>query len=127
MEDINDLSYKILGCVYDVHSKLGPGLLESTYEICLEFELKKAGFAVQRQLILPIMYGDVKIDAGYRLDLLVESRVILELKAVEKILPIHEAQLMTYLKLSGLELGLLLNFNVQRMQHGISRKIMSQL
>lgn len=118
------MTYKIIGCVYKVHSALGPGLLESSYEICLEHELLKAGLHVERQKALPIVYDNIKLDAGYRIDLLVNNQVILELKAVDEIAPIHQAQLMTYLKLSDLTLGLLLNFNVQDMKKGIKRIIM---
>lgn len=124
MEMINDLTYDIIGCAFKVHSQLGPGLLESTYEVCLEYELGKAGRVVERQKPLPVMYHDVRLDAGYRIDMLVDYQVILELKAVEAIAPIHQAQLMTYLKLSGYGLGLLLNFNVTDMKKGIKRMIM---
>jgi GxxExxY protein len=122
--ELNDLTYKIIGCVYKVHSELGPGLLESTYEICLEHELLKANLQVEKQKGLPVIYDDIKLDAGYRIDLLVNKQVILELKAVDELAPIHQAQIMTYLKLSGLKLGLLLNFNVKDMKHGIKRIIM---
>lgn len=122
--ELNDLTYEIIGCVYKVHSELGPGLLESTYEICLEHELLKVGLKVDRQKLLPVIYNDIKLDAGYRIDLLVNELIILELKSVDEIAPIHKAQLMTYLKLSGLKLGLLLNFNVQDMKKGINRIIM---
>ena len=122
--EINDLTYKIIGCVYKVHSALGPGLLESTYEVCLEHELRKADLYVERQKPLPVVYDDIKMEAGYRIDLLVEGRVLLELKSVEAIEPIHKAQVMTYLKLSGLKLGLLLNCNVVDMKKGITRIIM---
>ena len=124
MTELNDLTYLIIGCVYKVHSELGPGLLESTYEICLEHELRKAGLKVEKQVLLPVIYDSIKLDAGYRIDLLVEDSVILEIKAVNEVAPIHKAQLMTYLKLSGLTLGLLLNFNVQDMKKGINRMIM---
>lgn len=124
MEELNQLSYDIIGAVYKVHRNLGPGLLESTYEVCLEYELLKNGFKVERQRALPVIYENVKLDAGYRIDLLVESCVILELKSVDVIAPIHKAQIITYLKLSGLKLGLLLNFNVQDMKTGINRIIM---
>jgi GxxExxY protein len=122
--ELNDLTYKIIGCVYKVHSELGPGLLESTYEICLEHELLKAGLSVERQKVLPVVYDEIILDAGYRIDLLVNNQVILELKAVDEMAPIHTAQVMTYLKLSGLKLGLLLNFNVKDMKQGIKRIIM---
>lgn len=122
--EVNDLTYTIIGCIYKVHSELGPGLLESTYEVCLEHELLKAGLVVERQKPLPVIYDEIKLEAGYRIDLLVDKRVILELKAVDEIAPIHIAQVMTYLKLSGLKLGLLLNFNVRDMKKGIKRIIM---
>lgn len=121
---LNDLTYTIIGCVYKLHSELGPGLLVSTYEVCLEHELLKAGLCVKRQKALPIVSDDIKLNAGYRIDLLVNSAVILELKAVDEVNPIHTAQVMTYLKLSGLKLGLLLNFNVKDMKKGIKRIIM---
>jgi GxxExxY protein len=124
MEPLNELTYKIIGCAYKVHAALGPGLLESAYEICLEHELLKAGLKTERQFPLPVVYDNLKMDVGYRIDLLVEGKIILELKAVEEIAPIHKAQLMTYLKLSGLKLGLLLNFNVKDMKKGITRIIM---
>jgi len=122
--ELNDLTYRIIGCVYKVHSELGPGLLESTYEVCLEYELLKADLKVERQKALPVVYDDIELDAGYRVDLLVNDEIILEIKAVKEIDPIHKAQLMTYLKLSGLTLGLLLNFNVRDMKKGINRVIM---
>lgn len=104
-----------------VHSALGSGLLESAYEVCLAHELNKHGLDVKRQLALPVLYDGLKLDAGYRLDLLVENCVIVELKAVEKIIPVHTAQLLSYLKLSGCKLGYLLNFNVMHMRDGIKR------
>ncbi|MEX2592561.1 MAG: GxxExxY protein [Anditalea sp.] len=124
MENLNNLSYQIIGAIYKVHGELGPGLLESAYEVCLEYELLKSGLTIERQKTLSVMYNEIKLDAGYKIDLLVENSIILELKAVEEIAPIHKAQLMTYLKLSGLKLGLLLNFNVQDMKKGIKRIIM---
>ena len=122
--ELNDISYKIIGCAYQVHSNLGPGLLESTYEVCLEYELRNIGLKVERQKALPVIYDEVRLDAGYRIDLLVENQVIIELKAVEAIHPVHKAQLMTYLKLSKRKLGLLLNFNVEDMKKGINRIVM---
>lgn len=124
IEHLNSLSYQIIGCVFKVHRELGPGLLESTYEICLEYELMKNQIKVERQVLLPVVYDSVRLDAGYRIDLLVENSIILELKAVEAIAQIHRAQLMAYLKLSELKLGLLLNFNVTDMKTGIHRIIM---
>jgi GxxExxY protein len=124
MDYLNSLSYEIIGAAYQVHSELGPGLLESTYEVCLEYELIKRGFKVERQKALPVIYDDKKLDAGYRIDLLVEDSIIVELKSVAAIEPIHKAQIMTYLKLSELSLGLLLNFNVTDMKKGINRFVM---
>ena len=124
MENLNLLSYEIIGAAYHVHTELGPGLLESTYEVCLEYELIKRGFTVERQKLLPINYDGKKIDAAYRIDLLVEDSILLELKAVSEIESIHKAQVMTYLKLSGKKLGLLLNFNVSDMKRGVNRFIM---
>lgn len=104
-----------------VHTKLGPGLLESAYEACLAYELRQRGLQVATQVSLPISYEDVQLDAGYRIDLLVESQVIVELKAVEKMIPLYDAQLLSYLKLSGNKIGLLINFNVMRLKDGIKR------
>ncbi len=104
-----------------VHSALGPGLLESVYEACLAYELGRRGLDVERQLQLPIRYGDMTLDAGLRLDLVVERSVVVELKSVDALLPIHSAQLLTYLKLGNYPIGLLLNFNVVRMKDGIKR------
>ena len=115
---LNDISYKIIGAAFRVHKELGPGLLASTYEVCLEYELSLAGFLVERQKILPVIYRNIELDAGYRIDLLIENQIILEIKTLEEIVPKHRAQLMTYLKLSGLKLGLLLNFNVVDMKKG---------
>jgi GxxExxY protein len=124
MEKLNQITYEIIGAAYKVHSTIGPGLLESAYEVCLEYELLKKGFKVERQKPLPVINEDVKLDAGYRIDLLVEDDVIVELKAVEEIAPIHQAQIMTYLKLSDRKLGLLMDFNVTNMKKGIKRIIM---
>ena len=121
---LNDITYKIRGCLFKVHSTLGPGLLEKTYELCLAYELQQAGLNFRTQVELPIRYGDVLIDGGYRLDFLVEDKVIVELKSVEALEPIHTAQLITYLKLSKKELGLLVNFNVMDMKKGIHRIIL---
>lgn len=101
---------------------MGPGLLESAYEVCLEHELRKAGLKVERQVPLPVTYDGIKLNCGYQLDLLVEGKIIIELKAIESIMPIHEAQLLTYLKLTGLKLGLLINFNVALLKNGIKRR-----
>ena len=120
MEETN-LGEIILGCAMKVHSALGPGLLESTYEACLAHELTKAGLTVARQVALPVRYDGIELDAAYRIDLLVNDSVIIELKVVEKLMPIHSAQLFSYLKLSERKLGYLLNFNVVHMRDGIKR------
>jgi GxxExxY protein len=120
---LNEISGEIVDASITVHKALGPGLLESAYEACLRYELQKRGLKVEHQVGLSVIYDDVKIDVGYRLDLLVEGAVIVELKAVEKIAPIHEAQLLSYLKLSGKKLGLLINFNVVLLKDGIKRMV----
>lgn len=120
-DEINSITEAIIGAAIAVHRELGPGLLESAYEACLEFELESRGFAVQRQLELPVHYRGVKVDAGFRIDLLVNRLVVVELKAVEKLERIHEAQLHTYLRLTGLHAGLLMNFNVVRLVDGLKR------
>ncbi|MDP3483753.1 MAG: GxxExxY protein [Sulfuricella sp.] len=112
---------QIIAEAMKVHSALGCGLLESAYEVCLAYELEKNGLEVKRQVALPVVYDGLKLDAGYRLDLLVGDCVIVELKAVEKLAPIHTAQLLSYLKLSGHKLGFILNFNVIHMRDGIKR------
>ncbi|MFM2307284.1 MAG: hypothetical protein RLZZ367_1953 [Bacteroidota bacterium] len=124
--ELNELSYKVIGCAYKVHTTLGPGLLESTYQTCLEFELLNEGLKVEREKALPVVYKGVKLEAGYRIDLLVEDKLIIEIKAVDAIIPVHEAQVMTYLKLSGKKLALLLNFNVIDMKKGINRVILKE-
>ena len=121
---LNNISYQIIGAAFRVHKELGPGLLESTYEVRLEYKLSLAGFLVERQKILPVIYRNIELDAGYRIDLLIENQIILEIKTVEEIVPNHRAQLMTYLKLWGLKLCLLLNFNIVDMKKGLSRVIM---
>ena len=117
----NTLSGEVIGAAMKVHSALGPGILESAYEACLHFELKQRGIQVDSQVVLPILYYGHRIDTGYRIDLLVESSLIVELKAVESISKIHKTQLLSYLKLSDLRLGLLINFNVPRLKEGICR------
>lgn len=107
-----------------VHKALGPGLLESAYEHCLAYELVSRGAAVQRQVALPIVYGDAKLDAGYRLDLVVNGAVVIEIKSIDALAPIHDAQLLTYLKLSGLRIGLLINFNVVLLKQGLKRLVL---
>ena len=121
MMDINKLSSRIIGAAIEVHKALEPGLLESTYEECICHELSIGGLSLERQKPLAVRYKGINLDCGYRLDVVVEDAIILELKSCEKIDPIHKAQLLTYLKLSGFKLGLLLNFNVTLMREGIVR------
>ena len=123
MEDKDALTGRIIECAIKVHRELGPGLLETAYEKCLCYELKKAGFVVESQVEMPVVYKQVEIDCGYRLDVVVNRQVILELKTVERLLPIHEAQLLTYLKLAKIRRGLLLNFNVPYLKDGIKRMV----
>ncbi len=120
-ERANGISQQIIGAAIAVHRELGPGLLESAYEACLKYELKEAGLEVESQVAQPVIYKGLGLECGYRLDLLVENLVIVELKAVEALLPIHEAQLLTYLRLRHLWLGLLINFNVPVLKQGIKR------
>jgi GxxExxY protein len=122
--ELNQLSKKIIGCAIEVHKHLGPGLLESAYEECLCHELKLQRIAFERQKELPVKYKGLSLDCAYRLDVVVEKCILLELKAVQEIDPIYEAQLLTYLKLSGLKLGLLINFNVTVLKDGIRRMVM---
>ena len=117
----NEIATKIIGAAIEVHKQLGPGLLESTYESCLVYELKQMGLEVQQQVALPVIYKEVKLDAGYRIDVLVENKVIIEIKSVEALADIHTAQLLTYLKLKDLKLGLLINFNEVLLKNGIKR------
>ena len=119
--NINELSGKVIGCAIEVHRVLGPGLLESTYEQCLAREFSLVGIPFQLQGPLPVQYKGIKLDCGYRVDFLVDERLLLELKAVDKIAAIHEAQLLTYMKLANIELGLLVNFNVELLKKGIKR------
>jgi GxxExxY protein len=123
MKDLNQISGEIVDAAIKVHSALGPGLLENAYRCCMLHELTKRGLKVVPEMILPVIYDGVRIDVGYRLDLIVEDCVIIEAKSVQKLIPIHEAQLLTYLKLSGVKVGLLMNFNVLRMKEGIKRLI----
>jgi GxxExxY protein len=122
-ERLNGITEGIIGAAIEVHRALGPGLLESAYEGCLAFELAERGFKVERQKALPIFYKSVRIDCGYRLDLLVEESVIVEIKAVAAFAPIHKAQLLSYLRLSRCKVGLLINFNVEVLRDGIKRLV----
>ena len=121
----NRVSGAIVASAFAVHQALGPGLLESVYEQCLAFELETRGLAISRQVALPVVYRDRRIEAGFRLDLVVENLVVVEVKAAERLLPIHDAQLLTYLKLAGFQLGLLINFNVPAIRDGIKRLVSS--
>jgi GxxExxY protein len=122
--DFDELSNRVIGCAIEVHRYLGPGLLESAYEQCLAYELSRQQIAFQLQHALPVQYKDVRLDCGYRIDILVENRLIIELKSVEKLLGIHEAQLLTYLKLAEIKIGLLINFNVTKLKEGIKRFVL---
>ena len=119
--DINNITGQIVDAAMKVHTALGPGLLESAYEACLAHELKKRGFSIERQKEMPVEYDGILIDIGYRLNLLVNDKVVVELKAVSEVAPIHEAQILSYLKLGKKPIGLLINFNVQRLKDGIKR------
>lgn len=121
--EVNKITETIIGCAIEVHRHLGPGLLESTYEECLFYELLNADLFAERQKPVPVVYKEVKLECGYRMDLLVENSVIVELKTVDAINPVHEAQLLTYMKFSNKRLGLLLNFNVLLLKDGIRRYI----
>ena len=123
MNQQNKITGEIIDAAMKVHSFLGPGLLESAYEACLVYELKKRNLNAQSQVQLPVVYDEIKVNAGYRIDLLVNRMVIVELKAVESIIPLYEAQLLSYLKLSGKQVGLLINFNVVQLKNGIKRMV----
>lgn len=122
---LNDLTKSVIGAAIEVHRALGPGLLESAYEICLCRELNIRQIQFQRQLPIALEYKGVKLDCGYRSDVIIEETVLLEVKAVDALLPIHEAQLLSYLKLTGLSLGLLINFNVELLRDGIRRRVLN--
>jgi GxxExxY protein len=120
------LTERIIGFAIEIHRQLGPGLLESVYDECLCYELKQAEIAFERQLSVPIIYKSARLDCAYRLDLLIEGHLIVEVKSVERLMPIHEAQLITYLRLTGARVGLLLNFNTDVLRHGIRRLVNPQ-
>ncbi|MFZ4105900.1 GxxExxY protein [Flavobacterium sp.] len=122
-EELEAITYKVIGLAIEVHRQLGPGLLESAYQECLYYEIKNSGFKVEKEIKLPIIYKDLKIDHGYRMDLLVENRLVLELKTVEGFTAVHFAQLLTYLKLGNYPLGLLLNYNSTILRNNIKRFI----
>ena len=119
--DHDPLTDQVIGLAIDVHRHLGPGLLESAYEECLSYELRKAGLTFERQRQLPVIYKEIRLDVAYRIDLVVDRRLIVEIKTVERLLPIHEAQLITYLRLSGVSVGLLMNFNTAVLKEGLRR------
>jgi GxxExxY protein len=121
--DVEKVGKAVLDAAFKVHTALGPGLLESVYETCTAFEVRESGLLVTTQVALPVVYRDIQMDAGLRLDMLVENCVIVEMKSVENMNPIYEAQLLTYLKLTGLRLGFLINFNVVRLKDGIKRMV----
>jgi GxxExxY protein len=124
--ELNELSYKIIGLAIDVHGTLGPGLLESAYQECLFYKIIKEGYNAEKEKPMPLIYEDVKLDCGYRIDILVENKLVLEIKSVEAINDIHLAQILTYQKLGNYKLGLLINFNVLKLTEGIKRVINSR-
>lgn len=119
-----ELTEQILGCAFKVHSKLGPGLLESAYQACLKYEIEKMGLEVKSEVPIPLIYEEIKLECGYRIDLLVEDQVVIELKTVEQITDVHKPQVLTYLKFSGYRIGLLLNFRTKSLVKGINRFIL---
>jgi GxxExxY protein len=119
--EINEITGKIIGCAIEVHKILGPGLLESAYEECLAFELVKTGLNIKRQQPTPVVYKEIKLECGYRIDILVENLVVLELKSIDEFNPVHEAQMLTYMKFANKSIGLLINFNVVLLTSGIKR------
>lgn len=127
MTEINQITERIIGAAIEVHKALGPGLLESSYETCLAYEFACQGLAFEQQKSMPVVYKDIQLDAGYRLDFLVEDQVIVELKAVDMLRPIHRAQIISYLKLSGCKIGLLINFNVPVLKNGIERVVLGKI
>lgn len=125
MEELNKITESIIGSAIEVHRNLGPGLLESAYRECLRYELLQRGYEALQEVPLPLIYKGVSLDCGYRLDLLVNDAIIVEIKSVESLAPIHEAQLISYLKISGGKLGLLLNFNVKMLKHGGIKRLIN--
>jgi GxxExxY protein len=119
--ELNEITQKIIGCAIQVHKSLGPGLLESAYEECLSYELIKNGLNIKRQQPTPVVYKEIKLECGYRIDILMENSVVVELKVVDEFNPVHEAQILTYMKFSNKSLGLLINFNVTILRNGIRR------
>ena len=124
MKNLNELTDAIIGAAMEVHPVLGPGLLESTYEMCLCRELSLRGIPFERQAPIPVEYKGVKLDCGYRADLVVDGTILVEIKAIDSVLSIHDAQLLSYLKLGGWKIGLLINFNVELLKHGLRRRVL---
>jgi GxxExxY protein len=124
LEELNELTQKIIGCAIEVHKVLGPGLFESAYEECLCFEFNKSKLFYERQKAVPVVYKEIKLECGYKLDLLVENRVVIELKSIELIAPIHTAQILTYMRFAEKKIGLLINFNVTKLKDGIKRYVL---
>jgi len=122
--EFDELSRRVIGCAIEVHRNLGPGLLESTYRQCLACELSQAGIPFQMEVPLPVRYKEMLLDCGYRIDLLISGDLIVEIKCVETLLPIHQAQILTYMRLSKIPVGLIINFNVTRLQNGIKRFVL---
>ena len=122
--NFDDLSNKVIGCAIEVHRELGPGLLESAYEQCFGYELHRAAIPFKTQVELPVQYKEIRLDCGYRLDIVVNDRLIVELKSVDQLLKIHEAQILTYMKLGNVQTGLLINFNVELLKNGIKRFVL---
>ena len=123
----NHIAHKIVGCALEVHKALGPGLLESAYQECLYYKLRKEGLTVEKQKPMPLVFEEVKLEVGYRIDILVEHKVVIEIKSVDALNDVHRAQTLTYMRLGGFKLGLLINFNVSLMKHGIRRLINGEL
>jgi GxxExxY protein len=123
-KELNELTEIVIGCAIEVHRSLGPGLLESTYEMCLCRELSLRNILFERQKPIPVIYKGVKLDCGYRADLIIDGRILVEIKSIEQASAIHDAQLLSCLKLSGMKVGLLINFNVRMLKHGVCRKIL---
>ena len=119
--ELNEITRTVIGCAIEVHRTLGPGLLESAYEECLAYELFRKGLIIKRQVPTPVIYKEIKLECGYRIDILVENSVVIELKVVDAINPVHEAQILTYMKFSGIKTGLLINFNVKMLRNGLRR------
>jgi len=124
VEDLNQLTDSVIGSAIEVHRALGPGLLESTYEMCLCRELSLRGLRFKRQVPISVEYKAIKLDCGYRADLVVEDSVLIQIKAIDSLLPLHDAQLLSYLKLGGWKVGLLINFNVELLKHGLRRRVL---